>query len=943
MKLNNNYIDVQGGIGLETTKATISQAKLGKLWDMLQNPYKNNIGSIVRELVSNCFDSHVEAQVQDAVRVRFNKEEAGFTVSFIDVGVGMSPDRVKNIYSNYLESTKELSDSYIGCYGIGSKSPLSYQDVFYINTKFDKIEYNYMMRKGSEGPEIDLLSKKVTTERNGSEIKLIIKNEYDLYLFLMESFRQLYYFSNVVFDFGNLKELYASNYYGQSTYNKIQKLIKLLEDTYKIVEADNFVFKCLDHNYYADYRDFTNLGQLHMVVGNVMYPIDYAALGLSHLDFTHNNIDYKFDKHFGSSPIALKFNIGDLDIIQTREDVRYTDRTKKAIVNKIKQACIELVEKYNNNVANQELDIITAYSKIHNHKFYLDFGLFENIDITWFINNNKKHIKPFTIKDIDIKFKDYQEASDFITTFNSNKIQHCYQHICKFKVVKETNSNGNFKKSNKESVIYLPNVYNALTNNSLTGNPSKRIKTTTSEMSKKKLDYLFHNLMDGDYNYVEFVIPTINQKEIRKQYISIYKYFTKHFRKLTKQEFNSIVKLLTDTFNNAFENSFEHNYDELVVDEVWYKDFKAKNKITVERDNTKMAFETKSHSYLNWSKDSYTLDEFFHICTNKSKYSPKFISLLLKEEEKDKYSSNQREAKTKFDRFIALYNSISTTKVNLYSVKPRNYAKIIANREDDSSIFTLEEFVTNNKIQMRTISKIATYAKIKEVVDVYFKDKLNCSWSYIENYLPLFNEEMQNTYKTVSETLDYFKSFNNSLFTDLLKQLVEDFEELKDHVIIYDKELLSKFYDFMDFIDISNITKINDSINSVYFFVKNYKPVKFKYRLNNNLYIKGLTLDGILALSGYSDSERMIYNFNDYIKIDHGSYYSKNYKVSDIGNHNLIAVILYYRYVLENSDSRAIFNNLKETAIKYNIDFTPEVEETENTENVVEELEEVEC
>jgi hypothetical protein len=52
MKLETKYTEVEGGIGEKTINSTISQNKLSKLWDMLQNPYKNNIGSIVRELVN---------------------------------------------------------------------------------------------------------------------------------------------------------------------------------------------------------------------------------------------------------------------------------------------------------------------------------------------------------------------------------------------------------------------------------------------------------------------------------------------------------------------------------------------------------------------------------------------------------------------------------------------------------------------------------------------------------------------------------------------------------------------------------------------------------------------------------------------------------------------------------------------------------------------------
>ena len=89
MKLETKSIEVFGSLGEKTFDATISQEKLSKLWDMLQNPYKNNIGSIVREITSNCFDSHKEADVDDAVVIRYGKDDSGFYLSFIDVGGGI--------------------------------------------------------------------------------------------------------------------------------------------------------------------------------------------------------------------------------------------------------------------------------------------------------------------------------------------------------------------------------------------------------------------------------------------------------------------------------------------------------------------------------------------------------------------------------------------------------------------------------------------------------------------------------------------------------------------------------------------------------------------------------------------------------------------------------------------------------------------------------------
>ena len=50
--------------------------------------YSNPIGSVVREITSNCFDSHVEAGVDLPVRIRLSLDKMTNTqyISFIDYG-----------------------------------------------------------------------------------------------------------------------------------------------------------------------------------------------------------------------------------------------------------------------------------------------------------------------------------------------------------------------------------------------------------------------------------------------------------------------------------------------------------------------------------------------------------------------------------------------------------------------------------------------------------------------------------------------------------------------------------------------------------------------------------------------------------------------------------------------------------------------------------------
>jgi len=329
MKLNKEkQINFDSTMALEGQDAKISADDMHKLWDLLQNPYKNPIGAIVREYVSNSFDAHAEAEFiknndmssirneysiyndvsdadilklkkhlevydNDAVHVKIAKDQSGWYWSTEDFGVGLSPSRVTDVFCSYLKSTKEDTNNVIGAFGIGSKSGLSYTDIVYIRTRYNGTEYQYFLRRGEKVPRLDKLSECNTTERNGTQIKIYIKESRDRYgtmrlednRFREECEKQLAYFDNVYFDGCNL------------------------DNDYRILKGENWLCNTANKPF----------GGLHMCLGKVAYPIDWDILGAEKIHFE----------------VALKFEIGELDIIQTREDVKYTPRTKKAILDKI--------------------------------------------------------------------------------------------------------------------------------------------------------------------------------------------------------------------------------------------------------------------------------------------------------------------------------------------------------------------------------------------------------------------------------------------------------------------------------------------------------------------------------------------------------------------------------------------------------------------------------
>ena len=298
-----NITNIAGDFS-DSIEAGMDESSLPFILEMLsKNFYSNPIGSICREITSNCFDSHIEANVDEPVIIKIANDEEGEYIEFKDVGAGLSPDRIRSIYMKYFTSTKRDSNDQIGGFGLGSKTPLSYTDYFYITTIFNNIKYFYLFSKGEKLPTLDLLNEESTEEHNGTEIKIYIKESKDRYgykssdkqLFITALKTQLSYFDNVYFIGCNI------------------------DNDYKIYEEDLFKFRNKDQ--------YSN--EMHICFGKVSYPIDWEQ------------IDEKPIK----AAIGVKFDISELVVTPNREALRYTNEVKilvKERVQKVRQRLVEI-------------------------------------------------------------------------------------------------------------------------------------------------------------------------------------------------------------------------------------------------------------------------------------------------------------------------------------------------------------------------------------------------------------------------------------------------------------------------------------------------------------------------------------------------------------------------------------------------------------------------
>jgi len=291
--------DVKKSHEFKTVNYGVSTDNLPLLFQMLRtNLYSDIRGSIIREICSNVIDSHTEAGKPDAIGevewIDYNRL-LGVDAQLIirDFGVGLSQERMTTIYGNYLSSTKRDSNDAIGGFGLGSKVPFAYTDSFFVKTVYNGIEYKYLCYVDeSQLGAISLLEQSATTRQNGTEIIIPVKNAGDKSRFEVAIKTQLAYFKN--FRYINIQ--------GPET---------------KVTFENEDCVVSTGHP----------IENLHIVLGNVTYPIDCAAIGI-----TSYSLDYN------GCYVGLKFKIGELQPTLSREGLFWNEVVKQKVLKKLERA-----------------------------------------------------------------------------------------------------------------------------------------------------------------------------------------------------------------------------------------------------------------------------------------------------------------------------------------------------------------------------------------------------------------------------------------------------------------------------------------------------------------------------------------------------------------------------------------------------------------------------
>lgn len=298
----NDIIDLLGGATYNLEVDTTDKKMLLRF--CTEGLYKDPIGSSIREYLSNAIDANKESGSTKPVLTGIGNDGNYNKFFYVkDSGIGISPDRVNNILRKFGASTKRETNDFIGAFGLGFKVGLSYNSIFFMDTVFEGVLYKYMIHRDNGGGKISEISREDTTQESGTLIKLFIERESDVKTFKEKLLNQCAYLENVFYEDGQ-------------------------NDIHKIYDYGTWLYSTLNTD-----------PNMHIVLGNVYYPIDYSKLGIKPIEF----------------PCAIKIGFDEGVVpIQSREDIIYDEHSIELLLKKFKAVVTNIVEIKNADISNFE-------------------------------------------------------------------------------------------------------------------------------------------------------------------------------------------------------------------------------------------------------------------------------------------------------------------------------------------------------------------------------------------------------------------------------------------------------------------------------------------------------------------------------------------------------------------------------------------------------------
>lgn len=285
--------------------------------------YSNPIRTITQELMSNARDAQRELGNGD--EPIFVKLPSQFdpTFSVTDYGVGISPDRMWDVFINYGASTKRDSNHQTGGFGLGAKSPFSYTDQFTITSITPDENGNLFTRqyiaviKGESGFVEEVFSRPAEIgERRGTTISFAVK-------------------TNDILDFERFVLKTCKHWDVHPLIKGVSK--KTIEDN----KSFDWIASGKGWNISKNVM-YRQSGQAFAIVDGIEYPLRFESITKFVSEKDTNLLSSVLNNNINLN-IFLYFDVGEVNLTANREELDYSgSKTVNQIVKRLNQLVDEI-------------------------------------------------------------------------------------------------------------------------------------------------------------------------------------------------------------------------------------------------------------------------------------------------------------------------------------------------------------------------------------------------------------------------------------------------------------------------------------------------------------------------------------------------------------------------------------------------------------------------
>ena len=316
-KYNNSIQDIDMGLDVNNTDSIMT---------LLRNSiYSNPLESFVREIYSNAVDAHLKAGIDKEIKVslEFSSDEDLYYFVVRDFGASMTVEDFKNVYAKMGSSTKTSSNTEMGGFGLGAKSPLAYTNQFFIDTYTTEDDKNIHRSwvqyiDSTQVGKISLLEEGTFTGDTGTQIRIPVQLKD--YSNIIQCINTYLSYSIIPFETEGFE------------FEDVRPSLEILGDDWGI-----------DLDYSRYYYSSNPYEPATIVVAGIPYRINKRALETKFSTTSYKNViqhllkgkdiksDYNLFYNFLNASRHFKYvlmaPIGSVDLSASREDLQYTERT----------------------------------------------------------------------------------------------------------------------------------------------------------------------------------------------------------------------------------------------------------------------------------------------------------------------------------------------------------------------------------------------------------------------------------------------------------------------------------------------------------------------------------------------------------------------------------------------------------------------------------------